>query len=53
MTTYGRNPINIISGAGCTITDDTGKTYLDIVAGIATFALGHALLYLPSPSCTK
>lgn len=39
--TYGRYPITFVSGNGATLTDDTGKTYLDFVAGIATCALGH------------
>lgn len=40
--TYGRYPITIVSGKGCTLEDDTGKTYIDFVSGIATCALGHA-----------
>eukprot|EP01083_Nonionella_stella_P092606 259273_1 len=40
--TYGRYPLTIVSGEGCTLTDDTGKEYLDFVAGISTCALGHA-----------
>ncbi len=39
--TYGRYPITFVSGKGATLTDETGKTYLDFVAGIATCALGH------------
>lgn len=40
--TYGRYPLTIVSGKGCTLTDDTGKEYLDFVAGISTCALGHS-----------
>jgi len=40
--TYGRYPLTIMSGKGCTLTDSDGKTYLDFVAGIATCALGHS-----------
>jgi len=40
--TYGRYPLTITSGSGCTLTDINDKTYLDFVAGIATCALGHA-----------
>jgi len=40
--TYGRYPLTIVSGSGCTLTDINDKTYLDFVAGIATCALGHA-----------
>ena len=39
--TYGRYPITFVSGSGCTLTDETGRTYLDFVSGIATCALGH------------
>ena len=42
MGTYGRLPVTIKKGSGCTLTDDTGKIYLDFVAGIATCVLGHA-----------
>ena len=42
MVTYGRYPLTVTSGAGCTLTDSTGKSYLDFVAGIATCALGHS-----------
>jgi acetylornithine aminotransferase len=42
MTTYGRYPITMVKGKGSTLTDDSGKTYLDFVAGIATCAVGHA-----------
>lgn len=41
MKTYGRYPITMVKGDGCTLTDSTGKTYLDFVAGIATCCLGH------------
>ncbi len=39
--TYAQLPIVIASGAGCTVTDTDGKTYLDFVAGIAVNALGY------------
>lgn len=39
--TYGRYPLTIVSGKGCELTDDAGRTYLDFVAGIATCCLGH------------
>jgi len=39
--TYGRYPITFVSGSGSTLTDETGKVYLDFVSGIATCALGH------------
>lgn len=40
--TYGRYPLTIVSGHGCTLTDKDGKEYLDFVAGIATCILGHS-----------
>lgn len=42
MKTYGRFPIALVKGSGCRVWDDTGKEYLDFVAGIATTTLGHA-----------
>lgn len=41
MNTYGRYPITMVKGKGVTLTDSTGKEYLDFVAGIATCCLGH------------
>lgn len=37
-----RYPLTIVSGKGCTLTDDKGKEYLDFVAGISTCCLGHS-----------
>jgi len=42
MNTYARFPVTLVSGSGMTVTDDTGKNYLDFGAGIAVSALGHA-----------
>jgi acetylornithine/N-succinyldiaminopimelate aminotransferase len=39
---YGTPPIALVSGAGCWVRDDAGRQYLDLVAGIAVNALGHA-----------
>lgn len=41
MNTYSRFPIVFDKGRGCILTDDTGKEYLDFVAGIAVCCLGH------------
>src|SRR5512145_355017 len=41
METYSRLPIAIERGSGCRVWDDTGKEYLDMVAGIAVCNLGH------------
>jgi len=39
---YGRFPITLVKGQGSRVWDDTGKSYLDFVAGIAVNTLGHA-----------
>ncbi|MEQ8331145.1 MAG: acetylornithine/succinylornithine family transaminase [Longimicrobiales bacterium] len=38
---YGPPPVTLVSGQGCRVTDDRGRTYLDFTAGIAVTALGH------------
>src|SRR5665213_930702 len=42
MANYGRLEINIVRGEGCWLYDESGNAYLDMVAGIAVCALGHA-----------
>ncbi|OFS20109.1 acetylornithine transaminase [Corynebacterium sp. HMSC04H06] len=42
MNNYGTPPLTLRSGTGAWVTDDAGKDYLDLVAGIAVNALGHA-----------
>jgi acetylornithine/N-succinyldiaminopimelate aminotransferase len=42
MDTYGRQPIGLREGRGCTVVDVDGREYLDMVAGIAVNVLGHA-----------
>jgi acetylornithine aminotransferase len=42
QNTYARYPVTLVSGQGATVWDDTGRTYIDCVAGIATCSLGHA-----------
>ena len=42
MQNYGRLEINIVRGEGCWLYDEGGNAYLDLVAGIAVCALGHA-----------
>ena len=42
MNTYGRQPLVLVKGQGCRVWDDTGKEYLDCVAGLAVVNLGHA-----------
>jgi acetylornithine aminotransferase len=42
MDTYGPPKIALVSGEGAVVTDDTGKSYVDMLGGIAVNALGHA-----------
>lgn len=42
MPTYGRFDLDVVSGRGCRVTDERGRTYLDFGAGIAVCSLGHA-----------
>ena len=41
LPTYTRYPVELVSGEGCRLVDSQGRTYLDLVAGIAVTALGH------------
>ena len=40
--TYKRLPVVLTRGKGCTLWDESGRSYLDFVAGIAVCNLGHA-----------
>jgi acetylornithine aminotransferase len=42
MRNYGAAPIAIVRGAGCTVWDADGKSYLDLLAGIAVSSIGHS-----------
>lgn len=39
--TYGQPPLGLVSGEGATLTDENGKTYIDLLAGIAVTSLGY------------
>lgn len=39
--TYGTPPIGLVSGQGATLTDEEGKSYIDLLAGIAVNSLGY------------
>ncbi|MSO94405.1 MAG: acetylornithine/succinylornithine family transaminase [Thermoleophilia bacterium] len=41
LPTYARADITVVRGEGCQVWDDTGRAYLDFVAGIAVVGLGH------------
>jgi acetylornithine/N-succinyldiaminopimelate aminotransferase len=42
MATYAAPPLTLVRGDGAQVWDETGKGYLDLVAGIAVNVLGHA-----------
>lgn len=42
MQTYGRIPVVFTQGSGSWLTDETGKTYLDFLTGLAVVSVGHA-----------
>ena len=41
LPTYARAGVTFVRGEGCRIWDDTGRSYLDFVAGVAVVSLGH------------
>lgn len=41
LPTYGRFPLVPVSGAGCRLWDEAGKSYIDFCTGIAVCSLGH------------
>src|SRR5580692_3226978 len=41
MRTYNRLPALFVQGAGCSLWDNRGNEYLDLLAGIAVCQLGH------------
>lgn len=41
MNNYGTPPLALVSGDGAVVTDESGKTYLDLLGGIAVNLLGH------------
>jgi acetylornithine/N-succinyldiaminopimelate aminotransferase len=42
MPNYGTPPLALAHGEGCRVWDADGNQYLDLIAGIAVSALGHA-----------
>ncbi|MDQ6650577.1 MAG: acetylornithine transaminase [Actinomycetota bacterium] len=42
MDNYGTPPVALVRGEGATVWDADGKEYVDLIAGIAVSALGHA-----------
>lgn len=41
MNNYGTPPLALVSGEGAVVTDDSGKSYVDLLGGIAVNVLGH------------
>ena len=39
---YGTPPLALVRGRGARVWDESGRDYLDFLAGIATTSLGHA-----------
>jgi acetylornithine aminotransferase len=48
LPTYGRKPLQFVRGEGMRLYDDTGREYLDFLAGIGAVSVGHA-----NPRVTK
>jgi acetylornithine/N-succinyldiaminopimelate aminotransferase len=42
MGNYAPPPVALVRGDGCRVWDEDGREYLDLIAGIAVSALGHA-----------
>ena len=42
VPSYGEPTLTLVRGDGATVWDDAGNSYVDLVAGIAVNALGHA-----------
>ena len=42
MDNYGTPPLTLVRGSGARVWDDEGREYVDLIAGIAVNALGHA-----------
>jgi acetylornithine/N-succinyldiaminopimelate aminotransferase len=42
MTNYGPPAVALVRGEGCVVWDESGKSYVDFLAGIAVNVLGHA-----------
>jgi acetylornithine aminotransferase len=42
LPNYGTPGLGLVRGSGATVTDESGRDYLDLYAGIAVNALGHA-----------
>lgn len=52
MQTYAQFPLVLTGGKGCTVVDSEGRSYLDMVAGIAVNALGYGDAELSKRLCS-
>ena len=50
MHTYGRYPVEFVSGHDATLVDSTGREYLDLLGGIGCASLGHRRRRHPRPA---
>jgi acetylornithine/N-succinyldiaminopimelate aminotransferase len=41
LPTYPERPLALVRGVGCTVWDEDGNAYLDLVGGLAVNSLGH------------
>ena len=48
-----RQPLLITKGEGCRLFDSSGRSYLDLIGGIAVNVLGHAHPALTEAICTQ
>lgn len=53
VQTYKKFPFEIIAGEGVTVTDNHGKTYLDLTSGIGVCNLGYNVNYLNDAVTTQ
>ncbi len=53
MGTYNRYPVVFVKGKGCRLWDENGRSYLDMLAGIAVCNLGHCHPKVSSAVCRQ
>ena len=53
MNTYARQPVAFVRGEGAYLWDESGKRYLDAVAGVAVNGLGHGHPKLVKAICEQ
>lgn len=53
LQTYGRGDIEFISGKNATLTDSTGKQYIDFTSGIGVVSVGHANVRVNTAICEQ